>query len=161
MKPKERINQLENLLKQQQEELAQLRKEVADKNEPDLRPYGSNREEGWKYSVDDSITRKSNLYPSEIIDNYARYPIRAMAEWQGKRERAIRKLQHLAVRLNPKGWKPSPSTSFFVCLDGGERSYYEISFHSSMAREIAEKEMGDDLKYLNWYNSPEAKGEGV
>lgn len=39
MKPEERIDQLENLLKQQQDELAALRKEVAEKKEPDLRPY--------------------------------------------------------------------------------------------------------------------------
>lgn len=159
MKPEERIDQLENLLKQQQDELAALRKEVTEKREPDLRPYEG---KGWRWDINtDTYIESFYPIPSIVSRAYARYPTKEMAEWQGKRERAIRKLQHLAVRLNPKGWVFSNRAWWIEVKIGSCSMDNGICFHSAEARDIAEKEMGDDLQYLNWYNSPEAKGKGV
>ena len=81
------------------------------------------------------------------------------AEWQGNSERVRRKLQRIAKALNPPGWTPTVAYGRYEFWEGGgvNTGSTGIYFVSNSLREQAREILGDDIKYLNWYNSPEFK----
>jgi len=154
------IVELENCYKKQRTQLEQLKDSVLKKEQiVDLSPYiGS----GYYYNSESmtfdpvgaiqTISGVSGEY-------YDIYPTKQQAEWQAKSDRARRKLYHLMTRLNPKGWKPNKQW-YSIPIKIGEIDSFTIGqFHSAENRNVAEKELQDELQYFNWFNSPQAKGE--
>lgn len=154
MTPTQRITELEGLLEKQKEELKKLKQEISTK-EPDLSPYSG---EGYYYDTTGKITYSANEN-GQTIKDYARFETRKQAEWQAKSDRARRKLYHLMFRLNPKGWRPVPGQVGWcniIIEDGVQTVGF---FHSAEARDIAKRELEDELPYFNWFNSPQAEDD--
>lgn len=162
--PLERIAELERLNAEQQKELAALKAEL---NKPEANYDGPGKGYYW-----DRMDRRVGNHSGRIGrtgDRFdgACYATEAEAEWQGNSERVRRKLQRIAKALNPPGWKPIIGSERYEFWNGGlelETARSEspmrgtaIYFASYSLREQAREIIGDDIKYLNWYNSPEFK----
>jgi hypothetical protein len=154
MTPEQRVSNIKSLLEKHREELEKLEQELKANQEPDLSPYSG---EGYYYDTTGKITFSANS-KGRTIEDYARFPTPEQAEWQAKSDRARRKLHHLMLKLNPKGWKPSSTGGWYNIVIGVGVQAVGF-FYSEEARDIAMRELQDELPYFNWFNSPQAKGE--
>ena len=79
------------------------------------------------------------------------------AEWQGNSERVRRKLQRIAKALDhpPKGFERGRTAAYWLCIGDRVESFTGFIFSSKETRDKVKEILGDDIKYLDWYNSPE------
>jgi len=79
------------------------------------------------------------------------------AEWQGNSERVRRKLQRIVKALDhpPIGFERGRTPAYWLCIGDGVESFTGFSFSSKETRDKVKEILGDDIKYLDWYNSPE------
>lgn len=81
-----------------------------------------------------------------------KYNTQAATEWQVRAEEARRKAQQLVKALAV----PVGSTSFPLYSGGIPTG---LHLNTIAQRDEVIRQMGPDLEYLNWYNSPEYKEE--
>lgn len=153
------IVELENCYKKQRMQLEQLKDSILKKEQTvDLSPYLG---PGFYYNSE-SMTFDPVVASQTISgvsgEDYDIFPTKEQAEWQAKSDRARRKLYHLMLKLNPKGWKPNTSWySIPIKICGTNATIGQ--FHSAEDRNLAEKELKDEMQYFDWFNSPQVKGE--
>jgi hypothetical protein len=146
--PQERIIELEKLLTEQQKELAAIKAELS---KPEANYNGPEKGYYWDRLAGQVINASNgNMnHAANVL-----YDTPEEAEWQGNSERVRRKLQRIAKALNPTGWKPVHDWIEFTLSDGVGTGIYFMTY---ALRHEAYVILGDDFKYLNWYNSPEFK----
>lgn len=146
--------------KQLENEMADLRKKFKKLEEPeDIQPYDG---PGWQIISPWMIREIGALNNQNAVANtlaWASYSRKAQADWQIKSEQVRRKVQRLALLLNPPGWrKPWTGGVQFWGLSAGP--HLIAYFHTMEARDEALRQLGDDIMYLDWYNSPEFRDGG-
>lgn len=102
--------------------------------------YGS--EDGYE----DVIETNPN-YKWKIYNNYR---TQEQAKWERKATQVRRKLQRICAVLGPA---EGGDRTYFVVED----DYHVVKFARLEDARKAEQLLGDDLKYLDWNNSPEAQ----
>jgi hypothetical protein len=82
-----------------------------------------------------------------------KYATLEQAEWQAKAEEVRRRAQQIAAAA----WKPAllpHGGGWELCFGGFPVG---ITFPSDTTRDDCARQLGPDIEYLNWHNSPEFK----
>lgn len=142
-----RIEQLEN-------ELLETRNKLLTLN--DIKPYS--RPGAVILDPRDSPPIVKDFPDKVTIAKWICYPTHDQAVWQMNSERVNRKAQRLMLLLNPVGWIGDLNECWTLhsknVLDI-EVPLSKYKFYSNEIRNEAQRQIGDDIQYLNWYNSPE------
>ena len=150
MDTQQQIESIESDIKEAQKKLAESEQKLnalkAEQSKPQVNYDGQPQGFLWDRWEREAIRVKQ--FNLNTVDG-AIYATKEEAEWQGNSERVRRKLQRIAKRLNPPGW--GPTRDLYTIHHTG------IFFSNTMALDKAVEILGDDLKYLNWYESPEFK----
>lgn len=127
----------------QAKQIEALKTAPAQSDEERFGPY-----EGAGYCLDDLLGKRSPCGENKGRRYYYAYPTEAQAEWEFKATQVRRKLQRICAVLGPA--KVGEITRDATSL-------YTVKFARFEDAQEAERILGDDIKYLNWNNSPEAK----
>lgn len=151
LKQLEESNQeLKRQIELQAKQIEALKSSSAQSDEARFAPYS---ERGWAIVKEPSETHHEILpvWPSPRADYYA-YPTKEQAEWEHKATQVRRKLQRICAVLGPA----TDDGGHLIEFAPGRHLNNIIFLRYNDARK-AEQILGDDLKYLDWNNSPEAQ----
>ncbi len=150
MNTQEQIESIERDIAEAQRKLADLKQNQTESyNGPKVGYY-------WDRLVNKAM---HSMYGGRALEQRAGllYDTPEEAEWQGNSERVRRKLQRIVKALDhpPIGFERGRAAAYGLCIGDGVESFTGFIFASKETRDKVKEILGDDIKYLDWYNSPE------
>lgn len=143
--------ELKRQIELQAKQIEALKASSAQSDEERFAPYFG---KGWGIIKDPELTHHEivEIFHSARRKDYYAYPTKEQAEWEHKATQVRRKLQRICAVLGP----PKLGRGYGLAL-GYNNVFISVAFAREEDVRKAEQILGDDLKYLDWNNSPEAQ----